>query len=175
MVNDSSTFDKQSIFNSDKSIGEPNSLFKYSIFRENKSKEKPKAKARGTSIDSGNLILHVTNIQSKEVKAFIESLVSYGEISNINVAIKILREKTKIKKNNKNQYLIYFTVPSSYRFKYFSTPSINIYNRGQFPKNFYWYNKDRSFNLISKSVSALGLGIKSLEALETLILDSQEK
>ncbi len=103
-------------------------IFQFSIFNK---EEKPKLKPRSynDNIQNGNLILHVTNIHSKDFKNFIESLISIGEIHNINVAIELLSQRTKIKRNDKGHLLIFFTIPYSYKFKYLYTPNISILPR----------------------------------------------
>jgi hypothetical protein len=169
MVSSDITSAKEPILNSSLLNSDP---FKFSIFNQEKEKLEVKPKVRGNNIENGNLILFVTNIQSKTFKSFIESIISIGKISNIKVALDLLGQRTKIKKNDKGHLLIYFTIPTSYRFKILYSPNINIFSRSQFPRNFNWYNKDRSFNIISRNLNAIGLGVNGLQQLENLLLNS---
>jgi len=98
------------------------------------------------SYNTGNLILHVTNLQSKSLKKFIQEQVLLGQIKDIKIAVNLLGEKTLIKySKSKDHYLIYFSIPHNYIFKYFFNSSLNLYSKFQLNRNWKWYDSNKDF------------------------------
>ena len=172
MVRDKDSFDRKPISNSDKSISNSNSLFQFSIFREEKPKEKTVIK-RSSENSNGNLIVQILDIKAPEVLKWLKSIIHIETSTDINILLQIVANKTKVKKSNyREEYLIYFLIPSNYKVKYLYSKSISLFPRNQLYRNYKWFNANPDYIKISKTDTSLPMGEISLKNLESLILDS---